>query len=168
VCGTWDTFFIFLLKISSICTPMLIQGRFEHTETNLMHFKWGSVWIVTSSFIWSHRGTAKVISDCEAKRGVRKEDRDEGGEVRMAHGVACMYRPGIYLERGGKPLKTFPSWPVSGEIRTRAFRMLGAWANHHTTTLDWKYFFKSQCNRICPRHFWYDHMFQYSLNPCGT
>ena len=54
----------FFLRVSSICKPMLIQGRLERTETNLMHikcevtsthtnhihFKWGSVWIVTWFF----------------------------------------------------------------------------------------------------------------------
>jgi len=30
-------------KVSSICTPMLIQGRLERTETTLMRFKWDSV-----------------------------------------------------------------------------------------------------------------------------
>jgi len=27
-------------SVSSIRTLMLIQGRLEHTETNLIHFKW--------------------------------------------------------------------------------------------------------------------------------
>jgi len=27
-------------KVSSIRTPMLIQGRLQRTVTNLMHFKW--------------------------------------------------------------------------------------------------------------------------------
>jgi len=27
---------------------LLIQGRHERKETNLIHYKWGSVWIVTS------------------------------------------------------------------------------------------------------------------------
>ena len=29
-----------IFKVSSIRTPVLIQGRLERTETNLMHFKW--------------------------------------------------------------------------------------------------------------------------------
>jgi len=29
--------------VSSIRTPMLIQGRLERVETNLMHFKWEQV-----------------------------------------------------------------------------------------------------------------------------
>jgi len=56
------------LRSSSIRTPMLIQGKLErtesllimhfqwevsleHMETNLIHFKWGSVFIVTSYFL---------------------------------------------------------------------------------------------------------------------
>jgi len=31
-------------KVSSIRTPMLIQGRFERRETNLMHFQWEVTW----------------------------------------------------------------------------------------------------------------------------
>jgi len=34
---------VFIKKVSSIRTHMLIQGRLERTETNLIHFKWGSV-----------------------------------------------------------------------------------------------------------------------------
>jgi len=34
---------------SFIRTPVLVPGRLERMETNLIHFKWGSVWIVTSS-----------------------------------------------------------------------------------------------------------------------
>jgi len=45
------------------------------------------------------------------------------------------------LEGEGKPLKTFPRWPASGEKRTRASRMRGAWANHRTTTLGYFYFY---------------------------
>jgi len=36
------------IKVSSIRTLMLIQGRIERMETNLIHLIWGSVWIVTS------------------------------------------------------------------------------------------------------------------------
>jgi len=36
------------IKVSSIRTPMLIQVGFERTETNLIYFRWGGVWIVTS------------------------------------------------------------------------------------------------------------------------
>jgi len=32
--------YIYGKKASFIRTPMLIQGRLERTETNLMHFKW--------------------------------------------------------------------------------------------------------------------------------
>jgi len=31
-------------KISSIRTPVLMQGRLERTETNLIHFKWEVTW----------------------------------------------------------------------------------------------------------------------------
>jgi len=31
-------------KVSSIRTPMLIQGKLERTETNRMHFKWEATW----------------------------------------------------------------------------------------------------------------------------
>ena len=33
-------------RISPICTSLLIQGRLERTETNLIHFKWGSSQLV--------------------------------------------------------------------------------------------------------------------------
>ena len=31
-------------SVNSIRTPMLIQGRLERTETNLMQFKWEVTW----------------------------------------------------------------------------------------------------------------------------
>jgi len=63
---------------------------------------------------------------------------------RKVYGVADLerYHPGIHLEGEGKPLKTFPRWPASGENRTRASRMRGAWANHRTTTLGVEIFLK--------------------------
>jgi len=55
-------------KVSSIRTPMLIQGRLERTGTNLMYFKWGSVWI-TSFF-----KTAQAINCL-----VLRSDKDQLG-----------------------------------------------------------------------------------------
>jgi len=31
---------LLLIKVSSIRTPMLVQGSLKRTEINLMHFKW--------------------------------------------------------------------------------------------------------------------------------
>jgi len=40
--NVYESDVVLLLLVSSIRTPVLIPGRLELTETNLMHFKYGS------------------------------------------------------------------------------------------------------------------------------
>jgi len=42
----------FILLWSVLLARLLIQGRLERTETNLMHSQWGSEWTVTSFYYY--------------------------------------------------------------------------------------------------------------------
>jgi len=88
-------------KVSSIRTPMLILGRLERTETNLMHFKWernarkatlyvflcGSVWIVTSKkkMFWRSTTTPSVWILCPAQQ--EKKTLENPGFVLQLEGA---------------------------------------------------------------------------------
>jgi len=64
---------------SSICTPTLIQGKLERTETNLMHFMWEVTWthrnrysntFLKGQLVNSHFGGGGFMCELWAKFGI--------------------------------------------------------------------------------------------------
>jgi len=61
----------YYIFIHSTRTPVLMQGRLERTDTNLIHFKCGSVWMVTSYIVYGFIFSKSNRSSCFIVRALR-------------------------------------------------------------------------------------------------